>query len=374
MESASICRICFEEEEDASVLISPCDCKGSQAFAHEECLKKWQMSVMINAGNRPQDVASEERHQVCNVCKARFDIQPVTRRELMESLANFPASKIGPGLLMVHEQERPMLLTRLPYVLQMMVDLKHAHFKRSVYLLTAVEPKAAQDGEDKILGVNLVRPFTFDGDAFDTMVQREGTYSELKSRQEKGMTLEFAHGGPCRPRIFRALALMKNQNIILDENVRNCAEVYRSEDGETQIIWGDILELLSKFSTIDSLCAFSGQAEWSRTQLLGEMARGSWGTMLISETDPKDLPPLLRATADWSALFDKAKWAPMNVMQIHRQNLERHRDHAEEDQIGEEQESQQGEDDEGQQAGTDEEDVMALPGTEEEEVVALPVD
>jgi len=323
MASASICRICFEEEEVGAALISPCNCKGSQAFAHKECLKKWQMSVMVNAGNRPQDAASEERHQVCNVCKSRFDIQPVTRQELMENLANFPASKIGPGLLMVHEQERPMLLTRLPYVLQMLVDMKHAHFKRSVYLLTAIEPKAAQDGEDKILGVNLVRPITFDGDAFDTTVQREGTYAELISRKEKGMLLEFAQGGPCRPRIFRALAQVKNQNVVLDENAQSCVEVYRSKDGETQVIWGDLLELLSKFPIIEILCAFSGQAEWSRTQLLGEMARGSWGTMFISESDPKELQPLLRVNADWHALFDKAKWAPKNIMQTQRQNLER---------------------------------------------------
>jgi len=36
-----ICRICYETDENESILISPCACSGTMAYIHEDCLKKW---------------------------------------------------------------------------------------------------------------------------------------------------------------------------------------------------------------------------------------------------------------------------------------------------------------------------------------------
>jgi len=36
-----MCRICYEEDEEISQIISPCACSGTMAFIHVHCLKKW---------------------------------------------------------------------------------------------------------------------------------------------------------------------------------------------------------------------------------------------------------------------------------------------------------------------------------------------
>ena len=35
------CRICFEEESDDNIFVTPCACKGDAGIIHEKCLKKW---------------------------------------------------------------------------------------------------------------------------------------------------------------------------------------------------------------------------------------------------------------------------------------------------------------------------------------------
>jgi len=35
------CRICFEEEDDLSLFVSPCRCSGTSKYVHVECLQEW---------------------------------------------------------------------------------------------------------------------------------------------------------------------------------------------------------------------------------------------------------------------------------------------------------------------------------------------
>lgn len=49
------CRICLEEDEEN--LISPCECKGSCEFVHQECLMEW--------------ISQDERTE-CEICKSEF--------------------------------------------------------------------------------------------------------------------------------------------------------------------------------------------------------------------------------------------------------------------------------------------------------------
>lgn len=37
-----ICRICFEEEDENNIFISPCSCNGSSKYIHKSCLNKWR--------------------------------------------------------------------------------------------------------------------------------------------------------------------------------------------------------------------------------------------------------------------------------------------------------------------------------------------
>lgn len=61
MDEPKQCRICFEPETNTcNPLVSPCDCSGSQAFVHLECLNKW-IQISGNA--------------TCGVCTTRFKVR-----------------------------------------------------------------------------------------------------------------------------------------------------------------------------------------------------------------------------------------------------------------------------------------------------------
>lgn len=56
-----ICRICLETELNSNKLISPCKCKGTLKYVHEECLKTWLISLDIDV-----DEGS------CELCKTSY--------------------------------------------------------------------------------------------------------------------------------------------------------------------------------------------------------------------------------------------------------------------------------------------------------------
>lgn len=61
---SNICRICFDS--DTNDLIQPCNCKGSHAFAHSECIKTWILH-QFNSNNKLQSQ--------CEICNADLSIQ-----------------------------------------------------------------------------------------------------------------------------------------------------------------------------------------------------------------------------------------------------------------------------------------------------------
>jgi putative AlgH/UPF0301 family transcriptional regulator len=68
IQGTKLCRICLEEEAQGDVLISPCNCKGTQEFVHKSCLIKWQEVAIAQANPR--------RAFACSVCKSVFSHKP----------------------------------------------------------------------------------------------------------------------------------------------------------------------------------------------------------------------------------------------------------------------------------------------------------
>ena len=62
-----MCRYCFDDE---GPLISPCKCKGGQAFVHLSCLRRWQRMVLVSQPTHPRFYKDDARHHVCNVRRA----------------------------------------------------------------------------------------------------------------------------------------------------------------------------------------------------------------------------------------------------------------------------------------------------------------
>ena len=58
------CRICMEPESEEYILITPCKCKGSMEFIHEECLKAWILSQ-----------EKEVTESKCELCFSEFEME-----------------------------------------------------------------------------------------------------------------------------------------------------------------------------------------------------------------------------------------------------------------------------------------------------------
>ena len=61
--SQTVCRICFEEEQENRVLISPCKCSGSSKYVHYDCLETWRNTT-----------TNEEAKKKCMECNASYII------------------------------------------------------------------------------------------------------------------------------------------------------------------------------------------------------------------------------------------------------------------------------------------------------------
>jgi hypothetical protein len=65
-----VCRVCFEDETIEKKLISPCLCKGSSKYIHEDCLYSW-ISCQTGIKNAKK----------CEVCKFPYSIQVKTHKK-----------------------------------------------------------------------------------------------------------------------------------------------------------------------------------------------------------------------------------------------------------------------------------------------------
>lgn len=61
---ADCCRFCFGGGCAQSPLLSPCACRGTQAFVHAHCLEAWQRSALISRG---------ALESCCRVCGAAYE-------------------------------------------------------------------------------------------------------------------------------------------------------------------------------------------------------------------------------------------------------------------------------------------------------------
>ncbi|CAD8060746.1 unnamed protein product [Paramecium sonneborni] len=80
------CRICMADEE-TSRFISPCACKGTLMFVHEECLKLW-----ILQKNGIEDVFKDKIK--CELCHYRFRMQmEITNRIDLQRFKKIPSNQ-----------------------------------------------------------------------------------------------------------------------------------------------------------------------------------------------------------------------------------------------------------------------------------------
>jgi len=169
------CRFCFEpaKPNDDDPLLSPCACRGGQAFIHASCLLRWRRMVVVNAPTHPAYWNEDTRHNVCNVCASEFTTEAPSRLTLMRSFTGAElAAMLDCGFLLVSHQAfserlREKLRDLTPGLRRV---CGYEHWIDGCYLITDVRPNSADDedgegggggaaaddaGEDIITAVNL---------------------------------------------------------------------------------------------------------------------------------------------------------------------------------------------------------------------------
>lgn len=338
------CRICFMGASDGegNDLVSPCKCEGSQKWVHLHCLRRWQRAVQLEGSNHPEDAQREERHRICNVCRSEFDIPPQDRASMMSDLACIRPDEIAPGLVLVTKvtsAESALRSAQLNLVLRAYIETKAAHFREAVYVLTSIQEGDGTDGSDGVIGVNLTRTLeTLDVSKLEDVVD-EATIEVFRSR---GVEVQWMNGGPVKPRVVTALTRV--QHLPHARRAEFCAHngtypvINDHLSNQEAVFGGPLLSLLNMAAEeldlarrvggnqVHTVLAWAGFAQWSRTQLLGELARGSWGWCAGNSEDIHSAISALPASGReglWSSLrySDRLHWAPDNDLS---REFERH--------------------------------------------------
>eukprot|EP00930_Biecheleria_cincta_P087650 TRINITY_DN76882_c0_g1_i1.p1 TRINITY_DN76882_c0_g1~~TRINITY_DN76882_c0_g1_i1.p1 ORF type:complete len:430 (+),score=77.17 TRINITY_DN76882_c0_g1_i1:85-1290(+) len=328
------CRICFtgaDDSTDGQQLVSPCKCQGSSKYIHLACLRQWQRTVQLQTPNHPEEASREDRHLVCNVCRAAFTVAPQDRASMMSDLAGTRPEEVEAGMLLITKRssEEAALGSGANIAVRAFIEAKAAHFRRAVYVLTEIIP-GASDGSDAVIGLNLCRALEA-----PNIKALAGSPSEdvLAEYADAGVNVVWMNGGPVKPRVVCAIGILENLS------PSRCSEMC-TQDGLHQLIPGPpfvcvgslrlVLEAAAedlKAASDSSLgtkksatvLAWAGFAQWSRTQLLGEMARGSWGWC---KGTAADISAAIRSQQDHDAehLWDSLRhaprlsWAPENEL------------------------------------------------------------
>lgn len=278
-----LCRYCYDSKGE---LIQPCSCKGTNQWVHIECLSKWQYSCILAQSTHPKYQTDIEK--ICNVCQTPFKISKYSRGELMlnftgEEIANL----IEEGCYIVSSKESSKQNREI-------ID-KHStdknlvenisHWTESIFLITKIiKTNKLPSNEDNIMGVSLTREI--DLSKYPNLYFRWQTYK----RYLECNTQDLQHyiGGPCQPLDPFAICTINLDNI--SENLLNELDlsiICRIKYNNNAISFGSLKNIIYVLNYNPD--AFNveakniniriiwGIAGWSRVQLLGEIAKGSWG-------------------------------------------------------------------------------------------------
>jgi len=274
----AVCRFCLDLGSEP--LRSVCGCRGSGKWVHISCLRQWMGSAQTLV-NHPSEIATEKRHLICSICNEKFrGVRPPSRLELVAGLAHLEPSAIKEGILLCYANVFPIPESEDPST-RFITQNKKKHFESSVYLITAVERRGsdADCGDDAVFGVNLTRGAEAawaeeEAPVWKTAleVRTGGNLSDkqVESLRDGGVHVELSLGGPIAPARIGSALLISNdepQGLNVGDVGTLSARALAAAASRRGAAEPEGVELRIML----------GKAQWTRSQLLGEIARGSWG-------------------------------------------------------------------------------------------------
>ena len=280
-EEMSTCRYCFEGNDE---LIAPCKCIGSNKWVHKKCLAKWQYTCILSQSTHPKYQTGIE--STCNVCSSKFEIIEFNRKDLMlEFTGNEISNMLDEGFYIVSSKkssEYNKEIIEKHKTDKELVD-NISHWTYSVFLITQVIKSPEGDSIHGVSLTNIVPRLSDKPNIYFKWT----TYKKYLNLNLFNITHYI--GGPCCPDIAYCL-------VTIDKNNKNLIK-FRKEDANLvkTITYDNYIILFAKLDVIIylqghypymfkrgigdniNLRVIWGLAGWSRTQLLGEIAKGSWG-------------------------------------------------------------------------------------------------
>jgi len=296
-----ICRYCFSGEGE---FISPCKCSGSQKWVHRECLRKWQMSCLVRRSTHPWYRQQTNPEKFCNVCVSKFDPDPPNYNELVRGVtgdqvveqiregflivATIESSEQSEAILLVNEQVRNILG---PWI-------------RGVYLIIDISP--GMIGQ-MVTAVNLTKELTRPPPHFSSFVRRFRHKKILVKWMDAG-PCRGLHGVGCLRATSREQVEQETRLNILDDTpqgltVAGAFEVVvemcdKDWFKEKSLCWRNFENLQSiSEPPLREVYACCGDGTWTRAQLIGEIARGSWGMAPFKTNDVFKVPNMAEPPA-----------------------------------------------------------------------------
>ena len=275
-EDINKCRYCFEPGE----LISPCKCTGSNKWVHKSCLAKWQYTSILSQSTHPKYQTNIER--ICNVCKGEFNMIEFNRDELMLKFTGDDiANLIRQGNYIVSSEKSSnyniKLISDNSSNIEFVENIKH--WTKSVLIITHC---LESESEESIHAINISRNIVLS--EYPNLYfnwQALKNYLNLQLIEPK-----FYIGGPCASDKCFCLVRFKSDF----KNILNFAKIdYSLFINNSETILFSKIEIIiyllnhypncliyNNMGKIDIKIVW-GLAGWSKIQLLGEIAKGSWG-------------------------------------------------------------------------------------------------
>jgi len=293
-EEEDICRYCFGT---GGVLIAPCKCTGSQKWVHEKCLRKWQRICQVRKSTHPWFQDQSDTEEVCNVCATKFDLKPQDYDQLVRGLTGEQiVSRVREGFLIVRtkessERSRLMLLTNghIPLIQQNLTP-----WIAGVYLITGISMSDSTRGDDLICAVNLAKelhtvPPDWERHARSIVGKKRVVIKHMDSGPCDGL-----HSVGCLKATPRQRVEEDSEFKIMDDMpgglaiagpLRKVVEIshwdWLREQEETK----SNNQKPAPLPPPRLVYACWGDGTWSRTQLIGEIARGGWGMAVFKSSD-----------------------------------------------------------------------------------------
>ena len=264
-----LCRICLQEDIIENLII-PCECKGTQKYAHLKCLEESQINYILNQSSHPD--YQKNIDEVCSICGTNYKYKAKSRDELFKEYTKDIAGKLQTGMLLISSKESSdynnKIIQQNKNNIQLVQNI--SYWTNSIILIT--------EDLHHYLGVILTLQIK-QSNNFDNYIN----HYKIDKKLYKDINIYL--GGPCEKQIIYSIILI-NSTFLNEFNIelKNIKIIEKTDN--TSLLFGELF-FINQLAKIYHhftkqqvvLYAFEGISGWSKVngeQLLAEISKGSW--------------------------------------------------------------------------------------------------